>query len=67
MVSVDFSGLFPDRDIMEGNFTVITVCQKTDNDMATWNKDVEKERNQLLASVSSLPIFILLKNEIVIL
>lgn len=46
----DFSELFPDRNIMEGNFTVITVSQKTENDMATYNKDVIKERKELLSS-----------------
>lgn len=46
----DFSKLFPTRNIMEGNFTVITVSQQTENDMATWNQNVSNERKQLLAS-----------------
>lgn len=46
----DFSSLFPERNIMEGNFTVITVSQQTENDMATWNTNVYNERKQLLAS-----------------
>lgn len=63
---VDFSSLFPDRNIMEGNFTVITVSQQTENDMATWNTNVSNERKQLLASVSFFPIFSLILNYIYI-
>ena len=33
--------LFSHRDIMEGNFTHITVSQKTDS-MASWEKDIKK-------------------------
>lgn len=50
LLRTDFSELFPDRNIMDGVFTVITVTQKTENDMATFNKEVKKERNELLAS-----------------
>lgn len=49
---------------MEGNFTVITVSQQTENDMATWNTNVYNERKQLLASVSFFPIFSLILNYI---
>lgn len=51
---------------MEGNFTVITVSQQTENDMATWNTNVSNERKQLLASVSFFPIFSLILNYIYI-
>ncbi|CAD5122874.1 DgyrCDS11275 [Dimorphilus gyrociliatus] len=41
--------LFPDRKLPE-DITVITMSQKTDNDMTTWNNSVEEEREQLLES-----------------
>ncbi|XP_036370638.1 methylmalonic aciduria and homocystinuria type D homolog, mitochondrial isoform X1 [Octopus sinensis] len=42
-----FSTLFHDRDIMKDKFTVITISQKTENDMATFNINVKKERESL--------------------
>lgn len=41
--------LFPDRNLPSDTM-VITMCQKTDNDMSTWNNMVEEEREQLLES-----------------
>ncbi|KAK3588042.1 hypothetical protein CHS0354_012088 [Potamilus streckersoni] len=46
----DLSNLFPDRNIMSGDFTVITVSQKTLNDMTSWSEAVALEREELLAS-----------------
>jgi hypothetical protein len=37
---------------MQGNFTVITVSQKTKEDMSGWSMEVEAEREELLESVS---------------
>jgi len=43
----DVQGLFPDRDVMTGNLSVICLSQKTTFDMSTWSDDVEKEREIL--------------------
>ena len=44
--------LFPGMDIMRGHFTVITISQKTKNDMIGWSEEVEVEREELLEHVS---------------
>jgi len=44
----DFADLFPDRNTMEGPFTVITLSQRTTNDMSMWSMEVEEERQSLL-------------------
>lgn len=44
----DFQDLFPDRDLSKDNFTIITLSQKTENDMTAWNETVEEERELLL-------------------
>lgn len=49
----DFSELFPDRDLGAGDLTVITLSQRTQNDMTSWSEDVETEREQLLANFIS--------------
>lgn len=46
----DFADLFPWMDIMHGHFTIITVCQKTREDMTGWSLAVEEEREKLLGS-----------------
>ena len=43
--------MFPDRDIMFGDFTIITISQKTKEDMTGWSEDVEVEREELLKTV----------------
>ncbi|KAH3894695.1 hypothetical protein DPMN_018852 [Dreissena polymorpha] len=48
----DFADLFPEKNIMSGPFTVITISQKTKQDMTGWSEEVEKEREQLLKAVS---------------
>lgn len=48
----DFADLFPDRNTMEGPFTVITLSQHTDHDMSMWSMEVEEERESLLDTVS---------------
>ncbi|XP_003225517.2 cobalamin trafficking protein CblD isoform X2 [Anolis carolinensis] len=42
----DFELLFP--DIASNNLTVLTVTQKTANDMTAWNEEVENEREVLI-------------------
>lgn len=44
----EFADLFPDRNTMDGPFTVITLSQHTENDMSVWSGEVETEREQLL-------------------
>lgn len=44
----EFKDLFPQRNIMEGELTVITISLKTKNDMTTWSSEVEQEREELL-------------------
>ncbi|KAL5007238.1 hypothetical protein ScPMuIL_016044 [Solemya velum] len=46
----DFADLFPNTNIMDGSFTVITISQKTESDMTSWSPDVDAEREELLAS-----------------
>ncbi|XP_033118239.1 methylmalonic aciduria and homocystinuria type D homolog, mitochondrial-like isoform X2 [Anneissia japonica] len=43
-----FSDLFPDIDLSKGSITILTLCQKTKNDMSTWSPEVEHEREELL-------------------
>ncbi|XP_041365992.1 cobalamin trafficking protein CblD-like [Gigantopelta aegis] len=44
----EFADLFPERNILEGVLTVISISQKTVNDMTVWSADVEIERETLL-------------------
>ncbi|GFN75350.1 methylmalonic aciduria and homocystinuria type d homolog, mitochondrial [Plakobranchus ocellatus] len=46
----DFKDLFPDKNLMEGNLTVISISVKTNNDMTYWSSEVEREREELLDS-----------------
>lgn len=50
LIRKDFQDLFPEQDIMHGNFTIVTISQKTINDMTGWNNDVDEEREKLLAA-----------------
>lgn len=43
----DFQDLFPQYNVMRGDFTVVTICQKTDSDMSTWSEKVDEERDDL--------------------
>uniref|UniRef100_A0A0B7B8R0 Methylmalonic aciduria and homocystinuria type D protein, mitochondrial n=2 Tax=Arion vulgaris TaxID=1028688 RepID=A0A0B7B8R0_9EUPU len=44
----EFRELFPDRNIMEGDLTVVTISLKTVNDMTLWSSEVEREREEML-------------------
>jgi len=46
----DFKELFPNKNIMEGNFTVVVISFKTDTDQTLWSSEVEEEREKLLES-----------------
>lgn len=49
---VDFLDLFPERfDVTDDHMTVMTLSQRTQNDMTFWNDDVEEERENLLQNV----------------
>ena len=43
--------LFPDIAVHEGQLTIISICQRTKNDMSAWSAEVEDERDNLMASV----------------
>lgn len=47
MILRDFASLFPDLPT-SGKLTVVTITQRTKNDMSGWSEDVEVERDQLL-------------------
>ena len=54
----DFKDLFPTRRLSDQDFlTVITICQKTSNDMTGWSSEVESEREQLLQEASDITCF----------
>ena len=44
----EVSSLFPDRDVINKHLSVITLSQKTANDMSGWSNEVEKEREDLI-------------------
>lgn len=44
----DFKDLFPDKNIMDGNFTVVIISFKTENDQTLWSEEVEQERENML-------------------
>lgn len=44
----DLGSLFPGRDLRTGNLSVITLAQRTLNDMTGWSEGVEEEREKLV-------------------
>ncbi|XP_070565050.1 cobalamin trafficking protein CblD-like [Ptychodera flava] len=42
-----FMDLFLEANVGDSKLTVVTLCQKTTNDMSGWSPAVEKERNEL--------------------
>jgi len=46
----DFESMFPEAP--STGLMVVTVTQKTQNDMTAWTEQVDKEREELLAKVS---------------
>ncbi|XP_054714493.1 cobalamin trafficking protein CblD-like [Uloborus diversus] len=47
LLKKDFLDLFPHRNLASDNLTVITLCQKTKNDMSAWSEGAELEREKL--------------------
>ncbi|KAH7964756.1 hypothetical protein HPB49_001185 [Dermacentor silvarum] len=47
LLKKDFQDLFPARNIFGDPLTVITLTQKTENDMTYWSEDVDVEREEL--------------------
>ena len=52
LLIAEFSNLFPEKKLADTDVTVITLSQKTKNDMSGWSPDVEDEREDLLQHVS---------------
>jgi len=48
LIRKEFADLFPQRDIMNGSLSVITISQRTEEDMTKWAESVETEREKLL-------------------
>lgn len=44
--------LFPDIGVHTGQLTVVSISQRTENDMSGWSPDVEDERDNLMSNVS---------------
>ena len=49
-VFLDFESLFP--EVANNKLMILTVTQKTENDMTVWSEEVELEREMLLEKVS---------------
>lgn len=47
LVRKEFADLFPNRSLSESNCTIVTLTQKTENDMDAWTPQMEAERDQL--------------------
>lgn len=46
----DFQELFPHTSVnLSDGLTVLTIVQKTENDMSNWSREIEKEREKLLS------------------
>lgn len=41
--------MFSGSDVMQGDFTVVSLCQKTANDMTGWSEAVEEERDNMMS------------------
>lgn len=48
LLQKDFSDLFPTMHLTTGPFTVVTMSQRTKNDMTAWSESVEVEREELM-------------------
>ncbi|XP_073236866.1 cobalamin trafficking protein CblD-like isoform X2 [Porites lutea] len=45
-----FMELFPDIGVHTGQLTVVSISQRTENDMSGWSPDVEDERDNLMSN-----------------
>lgn len=48
LLKKDFSDLFVNEDVVSRPLTVITMTQKTVNDMSSWSEEVDQEREELV-------------------
>jgi len=48
LLKKELQGLFPGRDVIKSQLSVITMARKTENDMTGWSGDVEDERENLV-------------------
>ncbi|CAG0886173.1 unnamed protein product [Darwinula stevensoni] len=46
----EFNDLFPDRNLKQGTLSLVTLSQKTLNDMSSWSSAVEEEREKLTST-----------------
>nr|XP_039250523.1 cobalamin trafficking protein CblD-like [Styela clava] len=52
MIYKDFASFFPDMP-QNGKLTIVTITQRTDNDMSGWTESVDEEREKLLENFMS--------------
>ena len=48
----DFQNYFQLNSLNESDVTILTISFKTENDMATWNSEVDNEREILMKRVT---------------
>lgn len=48
LIKKDFLDLFPGRNLREAPLSVLTLSQKTENDMSGWSEEMESEREELM-------------------
>lgn len=58
VLHAEFMLLFPGINVEIGELRIITLSERTENDMTGWSQSVEEEREELLGHVS---IIIILK------
>ena len=51
MIFSDFQLLFASFDLSRESLKVVTLCQKTENDMVSWTEQGEEERTQIAEQV----------------
>ncbi|KHJ47230.1 hypothetical protein D918_02804 [Trichuris suis] len=57
LLRIEFSDLFPNKDVVNGPLSVVTFSHKTKNDMKFWSPEIEKERtavyNDLISAAAN--------------
>ena len=47
LLKKELEGLFAGKEVLDGSLSVITMSQKTDNDMSVWSHEMEDERDKM--------------------